>query len=210
MQTWKVGILLFDDVEVLDFAGPFEVFAVTTINRGQADAYQPFEVSTISETGKLITATNGLKVTPDYSLVTAPYFDLLVIPGGMGTRREIDNQVLLDWINKRHGEVKWMTSVCTGSFLLAKNGLLNNKRATTHWASIERMRNDFPKINVVEGMKFVDEDRIVTSAGISAGIHMAFHMIRRLLGTRVAEETARFMEYDIRFDEQISESRDSF
>lgn len=203
MQTWKVGILLFDDVEVLEFAGPFEVFAVTAINRGKENAYNPFEVSTVSETGNLITATNGLKVIPDYSLDTAPYFDLLVIPGGMGTRREIDNQVLLDWINKRNQEVKWMTSVCTGAFMLAKNGLLNGKRATTHWAGIETMRNDYPEVTVVENMKFVDEGEIVTSAGISAGIHMAFHIVRRLLGTETAEETARYMEFDIVFNEPI-------
>ncbi|MEK8131611.1 DJ-1/PfpI family protein [Paenibacillus filicis] len=203
MQIWKVGILLFDGVEVLDFAGPFEVFAVTTINRGKAEAYKPFEVSTISETGKLITATNGLKITPDYSLDNAPYFDLLVVPGGMGTRREINNPILLDWISKRNQEVKWMTSVCTGAFLLAKNGLLNDKRATTHWASIERLRNEYPSITVVEHVKFMDEGRIVTSAGISAGIHMAFHMVRRLLGTKAAEETARFMEFDIDFQESL-------
>ncbi|GAA3400682.1 DJ-1/PfpI family protein [Paenibacillus hodogayensis] len=201
MQSWKVGILLFDDVEVLDFAGPFEVFAVTALNRGQADEWKPFEVTTISESGHLVTARNGLKVTPDYNFHTAPSYDLLVIPGGMGTRREIDNAVLLDWIRKRFEEVQWMTSVCTGALLLAKAGLLDGKHATTHWASLERMRTEYPEVTVVDGVKFVDEDRIVTSAGISAGIHMAFHMVNRLLGTTAAEETARMMEFDICLDE---------
>ncbi|WP_341279724.1 DJ-1/PfpI family protein [Paenibacillus sp. FSL H8-0537] len=204
MQTWKVGILLFEDVEVLDFAGPFEVFAVTALNRGQADEYKPFEVTTISESGHFITARNGLKVIPDYSLNNAPAYDLLVIPGGIGTRREIHNTILLDWIRKRYEEVQWMTSVCTGAFLLAKAGVLDDKSATTHWASLERLRNDYPKVTVVEGVKFVDEDRIVTSAGISAGIDMAFHMINRLLGTTVAERTARIMQYDIYFDGQAT------
>lgn len=201
MQPWKVGILLFDEVEVLDFAGPYEVFAVTALNRGQADEYKPFDVTMISETGQLVTARNGLMVIPDYSLNTAPSYDLLVIPGGIGTRREVDNAALLTWIRNRYEEVQWMTSVCTGAFLLAKAGLLDGKRATTHWASHERLRNEYPEVTVVEGVKFVGEGRIVTSAGISAGIHMAFHMVKRLLGTMVAEETARFMEYDICFDE---------
>ncbi|MFC5406073.1 DJ-1/PfpI family protein [Cohnella soli] len=202
MKPWKVGILLFDDVEVLDFAGPFEVFSVTVLNRGQPDLFQPFEVQTISETGGLVVACNGLKVQPDYSFHSAPAFDLLVIPGGLGTRREIHNEHLIDWIRQRFEDVQlqWMTSVCTGALLLAKAGLLNGKRATTHWASLEWLRTDFPETTVVDGVKYVDEDRIVTSAGISAGIHMAFHMVERLLGTEVAEETARVMEYDIRFD----------
>ncbi|KMZ40834.1 MULTISPECIES: DJ-1/PfpI family protein [Bacillales] len=201
MQPWKIGILLFDDVEVLDFAGPFEVFSVTALNRGQADECKPFQVTTISESGHFITARNGLKVIPAYSIHTAPAYDLLVIPVGAGTRREIHNPVLLDWIRKHSEEVQWMTSVCTGALLLAEAGLLDGKRATTHWASLDSMRSEYPKVTVVEGVKFVDEDRIVTSGGISAGIHMAFHMVSRLLGTKVAAETAKFMEYDIRFDE---------
>ncbi|WP_199618199.1 DJ-1/PfpI family protein [Paenibacillus alkalitolerans] len=200
MQRWRVGILLFDDVEVLDFAGPFEVFAVTALNRGQADERKPFEVTTFSETGNPVTARNGLKVTPDYSLETAPLYDLLVIPGGLGIRRELENAELLDWILKSRDDVQWITSVCTGALLLAKAGLLDGKKATTHHASIEWMRTNFPEISVVEGVKFVDEERLITSGGISAGIHMAFHMVRRLLGTKVAEDTARFMEFDISFD----------
>ncbi|MFB7641035.1 DJ-1/PfpI family protein [Peribacillus butanolivorans] len=199
MKTWKIGILLFDDVDVLDFAGPFEVFAVTMINRGESNSHSPFDISTISETGNAIIASNGLKITPDYSFTTAPYFDLLIIPGGKGTRKEVGNKVMLDWIYSKYKEVKWLTSVCTGAFLLAEKGLLDGKKATTHWASIERMRNEYPLINVVDNSKFVDEDKIVTSAGISAGIHMSFHMVRKLLGKTVAKDTARFMEYDIEF-----------
>lgn len=197
MKRWKVGILLFDDVEVLDFAGPFEVFAVTTAKQDEGELYSPFEVTTISEDGQMITARNGLKVQPDYSFGTAPAYDLLVIPGGMGTRRLVHNKVVVAWIAERFAEVQWMTSVCTGAFLLAEADLLEGKRATTHWASIERMRDTYPSVIVEEDVKFVDEDRIVTSAGISAGINMAFHMVSRLLGKEVAKETARTMEYDI-------------
>lgn len=197
MQTWKVGILLFDDVEVLDFAGPFEVFAVTALNRWQPDHHEPFKVTTISQTGECITARNGLKVTPDYSLDTAPRYDLLVIPGGKGVRLELDNPLLVEWIRNQYESVQWLTSVCTGALLLAQAGLLNGLQATTHWASIERLRTDYPEVNVVEHVKYVDMDRIVTSAGISAGIHMALHMVSRLLGREVARDTAHHMEYDI-------------
>lgn len=200
MKRWKVGILLFDDVEVLDFAGPFEVFAVTAAKRDDGERYSPFEVTTISEDGQKITARNGLKVQPDYSFELAPVYDLLVIPGGMGTRGLVYNKVVVAWIAKRFAEVQWMTSVCTGSFLLAEAGLLEGKRATTHWESIERMRDTYPAVIVEENVKFIDEDRIVTSAGISAGINMAFHMVSRLLGIEVAKETARTMEYDIELD----------
>ncbi|HEY4390144.1 MAG TPA: DJ-1/PfpI family protein [Paenibacillus sp.] len=202
MKRWKVGILLFDDVEVLDFAGPFEVFAVTTAKQADEELYSPFEVTTITEDGQMITARNGLKVQPDYSFESAPAYDLLVIPGGMGTRELVNNRVVIDWIATCFGEVQWITSVCTGAFLLAEAGLLKGKRATTHWASIQRMRDTYPTVIVEKDVKFVDEDRIVTSAGISAGINMAFHMVNRLLGKGVAKETARTMEYDIELDPQ--------
>lgn len=204
MQAWKVGILLFDDVEVLEFAGPFEVFSVTAFNRGQRDVFQPFDVSTIAAaSGKLVTANNGLKVITDYDLADAPLFDLLVIPGGRGTRREMNNPEVLDWIRRQDKTAQWMASICTGALLLAKCGLLDGKRATTHWASLEYLRQNFPQIAVIENVKFVDEGHIVTSAGVSAGLHMAFHMVQRLLGTETAQDTARMMEFDIQFEEQM-------
>lgn len=193
-KQWRVGILLFDDVEVLDFAGPFEVFAVTILENGE----QPFIVETVSEKGTLISARNGLKVQPDYSFNSMPPFDILVIPGGLGARdREINNAKVIKWIASQAQRVQWMTSVCTGALLLAKAGLLNGKKATTHWASLERLKTEFPEVDVRRGVKFVDEGNIVTSGGISAGINMSFHIVKRLLGVGVARETARRMEYDI-------------
>ncbi|MFF2909084.1 DJ-1/PfpI family protein [Paenibacillus sp. NPDC057934] len=194
-----VGIFLFDDVEVLDFAGPFEVFAVTVTQRSTTEAFAPFSVTTVSEQGGMITARNGLKVTTDYSFSSAPSYDILVIPGGMGTRKEVHNRNVISWIQEKFPEVELMTSVCTGSFLLAQAGILEGKAATTHWASIERMRETYPSVRVKENTKFVDAGKIVTSAGISAGIHMAFHVVQRLLGTDVAQRTAKHMEYDIHF-----------
>lgn len=200
MKTRTVGIFLFDDVEVLDFAGPFEVFAVTAINRFEPDEIVPFDVTTFSENGGMITARNGLKVMTDYSFQTAPAYDILVIPGGLGTRREVHNPNVIQWIRGRMEQVELMTSVCTGSFLLAEAGLLEGKSATTHWASIDRMKKTYPSVMVQDNVKFVDAGNIVSSAGISAGIHMAFHVVRRLLGQEVAQATAKEMEYDITFD----------
>ena len=193
-RQWRVGIFLFDDVEVLDFAGPFEVFSVTELEKG----HQPFVVETVSEKGNIVIACNGLKVQPDYSFETIPRFDILIIPGGLGAKeREIHNDNVMKWITDQMKTVQLMTSVCTGALLLAKAGLLNGKMATTHWASIERLEKEFPQIEVQREVKFVDEGNVITSGGISAGINMSFHIVKRLLGSEVARETAKIMEYDI-------------
>ncbi|PFT26486.1 AraC family transcriptional regulator [Bacillus thuringiensis] len=193
MNKWSVGIFLFNDVEVLDFAGPFEVFSVT-----EANEEKPFTVYTVSQNGEMITARNGLKVKPDYSIENLPPIDILIIPGGLGAREyEIKNEVVIKWIHQQMKEVKLMTSVCTGALLLAKTGLLDGLKATTHWASIQAFKKDFPNVEVMENVKFVDEGHIITSAGISAGINMSFHIVKNLLGVEIAEETAKSMEYDI-------------
>ncbi|HDR4904787.1 TPA: DJ-1/PfpI family protein [Bacillus cereus] len=193
MNKWSVGIFLFNEVEVLDFAGPFEVFSVTEVNEEK-----PFTVYTVSENGEMITARNGLKVQPDYSIENLPPVDILIIPGGLGAREyEIKNEIVIKWIRQQMKEVKLMTSVCTGALLLAKAGLLEGLKATTHWASIEKFKNEFQNVEVIENVKFVDEGHIITSAGTSAGINMAFHIVKNLLGVHVAEDTAKRMEYDI-------------
>ncbi|PGO65157.1 AraC family transcriptional regulator [Bacillus cereus] len=195
MNEWSVGIFLFNEVEVLDFAGPFEVFSVTEVN-----GEKPFTVYTVSENGEMITARNGLKVQSDYSIENLPPVDILIIPGGLGARKyEIKNEIVIKWIRQQMKEVKLMTSVCTGALLLAKAGLLEGLKATTHWASIEKFKNEFQNVEVIENVKFIDEGHIITSAGISAGINMAFHIVKNLLGVHVAEDTAKRMEYDISF-----------
>lgn len=195
MNKWSVGIFLFNEVEVLDFAGPFEVFSVTEVNEEK-----PFTVYTVSENGEMITARNGLKVQPDYSIENLPPVDILIIPGGLGAREyEIKNEIVIKWIRQQMKEVKLMTSVCTGALLLAKAGLLEGLKATTHWASIEKFKNELQNVEVIENVKFVDEGHIITSAGISAGINMVFHIVKNLLGVHVAEDTAKRMEYDISF-----------
>ncbi|RAP26343.1 hypothetical protein C2W64_02018 [Brevibacillus laterosporus] len=192
-KEWTVGILLFDDVEVLDFAGPFEVFAVT----GQDTSFSPFHVKTVSQDGKMIAARNGLKVQPDYSFENAPAFDILIVPGGPGSRKEMYNKNMLKWLQERMKTVDIMASVCTGALILAEAELLNGKTVTTHWNSYDRLEKDYPNLKVKRDVKFVDEGKIVTSGGISAGINMSFHLVKRLLGKETAEHTAKLMEYDI-------------
>ena len=192
-----VGVLIFEGVEVLDFCGPFEVFATTALpasddSRGPD---RPFEVMTIAETADTVHCTGGLLVQPNATIADHPALDILVVPGGRGTRREQTNEVLLDWIAEQSRRTELTTSVCTGAFLLASRGLLDGRRATTHWASIDRLRETAPAVTVLDDLRVVDEGAVVTSAGISAGIDMALHVVARLLGTEVATATARNMEY---------------
>ena len=196
MDRKRVGILIFPDVEVLDFCGPFEVFSVTRLSEdARREEPSPFEVLLVAETPDTVVATGGLKVIPDVTLDTCPPLDILVVPGGWGTRAEAKNQRLLDWIAERGRSVETLASVCTGSMLLGHAGLLHDRRATTHWRSLDRMRESFPTVTVEEKLHVVEHDHIVTSAGISAGIDMALRVVIRYFGEAVARNTVRNMEY---------------
>jgi transcriptional regulator GlxA family with amidase domain len=196
MAGRKVGILVFPEVEVLDFCGPFEVFSVTRLNEERRrEEPSPYEVILIAERKETVVATGGLKVVPDDSLDDCPPLDVLVVPGGWGTRREMTNDRLITWIAERGRQVTTLTSVCTGSLLLGKAGLLDGKRATTHWRVLEDMRRLFPSVDVIEDQHVVEEGYMITSAGISAGIDMALRVVARHHGDAVARATARFMEY---------------
>jgi transcriptional regulator GlxA family with amidase domain len=191
-QSRNVAILIFDDVEVLDFCGPFEVFAVT----GRHDAVKPFNVYIVAETKEPVIARNGLSVNPNYSIHDCPKPDILLISGGIGTRREVHNPVLIDWIKSQDTNSELTLSVCTGALLLGKAGILDGLAATTHYQAFEELRPYALNTDIRMGERFVDNGRVVTSAGISAGIDMSLHIVSRLLGQDVAEETARHMEYD--------------
>ncbi len=192
----RVGILIFEDVEVLDFCGPFEVFSITTGEGKATDDDHLFEVRIIAETTATVRCRNGLLVQPHHPIDEHPDLDIVIVPGGRGTRREISNPRILEWIRAQHERVELMTSVCTGAFLLAANGLLDGKAATTHWASVDWMRDAFPAVDIRDDQRFVDEGKIVTSAGVSAGIDMALHVVERMHGPAVARQSARHMEYD--------------
>ena len=198
MERWNVGILMFDDVEVLDFAGPFEVFSRTRLEPGvesrRSNLSAPFTVFTVAATTSPVTATGGLVVTPHYSFANAPTIDLLVVPGGFGTRGLLGNTETLDWIQAVSGQAQLTTSVCSGALLLAKLGLLANKEATTHWGALDLLASIDPTIRIDREGRVAGSGPI-TSAGVSAGIDMALSVVERLHGKEVADETAHYIEF---------------
>ena len=196
MERQRVGILVFPEVEVLDFCGPFEVFSVTRLDetRRREDP-SPFDVQLIAASRDVVVATGGLQVIPDCTLDDCPPLDVLVVPGGWGTRRGLKDARLIEWIASRGAKVPLLTSVCTGAMLLGQAGLLDGRRATTHWRSLDWMRESFPKVTVENDLHVVEDGNVVTSAGISAGIDMALRVVTRLHGETIARATARQMEY---------------
>jgi len=196
MNRKRVGIVLFKDVEVLDFCGPFEVFSAARLNEdSRREELSPYEVILVAEKNNPVVAAGGMKVLPDYVFENCPKLDVLVIPGGWGVREELKNIAMRDWLRTRSSEVETLTSVCTGSMLLGNAGLLHGLSATTHWRSLEWMRELFPDVTVEFDKRVVEEGRIITSAGISAGIDMALRVVARHHGEGVARATAMHMEY---------------
>jgi transcriptional regulator GlxA family with amidase domain len=196
MSRKRVGILVFPEVEVLDFCGPFEVFSATRLleARRRHDP-SPFEVLLVALSRDPVTATGGLRVMPDHNLESCPPLQVLVVPGGWGTRALVSNERLIAWIQQQAASVELLCAVCTGSFLLAEAGVLSGRRATTHWLSLDRLQADYPEVIVEDRMRVVEESYLFTSAGISAGIDMALRVVARLFGLNVARAAARHMEY---------------
>ncbi|MGI9013930.1 MAG: DJ-1/PfpI family protein, partial [Phycisphaerales bacterium] len=189
-------ILVFNDVEVLDFCGPFEVFSVTRLHEeARGVDPSPFEVLLIAEeTGPIVT-TGGMKVSPQNSFENCPALDILVVPGGRGVREELKNTAMLEWVRTRAAEVQTLTAVCTGSILLAQAGALDGLHATTHWQALHWMRETFPAVTVEDDKHVVTDGRVYTSAGISAGIDMSLAVVEHYFGESIAKATARQMEY---------------
>jgi transcriptional regulator GlxA family with amidase domain len=189
--TRNVAILVFPEVEVLDFAGPFEVFAVT----GELHEPSPFHVYLVAENTAPITARNGLSVNPYFDLASAPQPEVLIIPGGAGTRPLLNNATVLRWIADISESSEITLSVCTGALLLAKINLLAGLAATTHHENYDELHALSPTTHVFQHHRFVDNGDIITAAGISAGIDASLHVVERLLGKNVALRTAHYMEY---------------
>jgi transcriptional regulator GlxA family with amidase domain len=196
MEKKRVGIVLFDKIEVLDFCGPFEVFSAVRFNEEKRrEEPSPFEVLLVAERSEPIITTGGMKVIPSHTFTNCPKLDILVVPGGWGTRKELSNQVLLDWLRTRAAKVELLTSVCTGSMVLGHAGLLDGLRATTHWRSLDLMRDSFPSVKVQYDKHYVEDGDVFTSAGISAGIGMTLKIVARYYGEEIARATAKHMEY---------------
>lgn len=193
----QVGILLFPEVEVLDFAGPFEVFSVVArlSKQPQWRGYPAFDVSTVAREAGPVVARHGLGVVAGHGFATAPAFDILVVPGGV-VDQPLADAATLDFVRARSATAALTLSVCTGAFVLARAGLLTGRRVTTHWEDIADLRTAHPELDVVKDVAFVDEGRVMTSAGISAGIELSLHAVGRILGREMARATARQMQFE--------------
>jgi transcriptional regulator GlxA family with amidase domain len=192
---WHVGVLLFPNVELLDFCGPLEVFTVAERLLDETDSAGSLRAFTIALEKTPVLTRAGLQVLPDYSLDEHPRMEMLVVPGGIGTRHAAENERLIEWIASIMSSARITASVCTGAFLLARTGLLGNREVTTHWASLERLAREYPELIVQRDVRYVDTGNIVTSAGISAGIDMSLHLVARIFGDELAHRTAHQMEY---------------
>lgn len=188
----NVGILIFDNAEVLDFAGPFEVFSVTS----ELNNHELFNVFTIAKEKSPVTAVNGLSVNPTYSFHNAPVnIEILILSGGAGTRQVIRDAETLEWIRKVHGNSEITASICSGSRMLATLGLLDNLEYVTHHDVFEHIQEIAPQAIPNKNERYIDHGKIMTSGGISAGIDLSLHIVEKLLGTAIKEKTATYMEY---------------
>ena len=182
-----MAIFIHDGVELLDFAGPGEVFAAAGSGRA-------FKVFTVAAEARPITSQGFLTVTPNHTFADCPVPDIIVLPGG-ATQRALKDPRVVEWVKKVSADAEVTLSVCTGAFILGEAGLLDGKEATTHWGSIESLKKKYPKTKVHADRRFVDNGKVVTAAGVSAGIDASLHVVEKLLGKDAAVATARYMEY---------------
>jgi transcriptional regulator GlxA family with amidase domain len=196
-MTIHVGIYVYPDVEVLDFAGPFEVFSTAgrVARRIRTSEPQPFSVSLLSANGSPVRARGGFTVQPDHAISRHPDLDVLLVPGGVH-EPELERSEAIDWIARQARTARLVASVCTGAFLLARAGLLDGLEVTTHWEDCADLQRAFPAVRVREGVRWIEHERVMTSAGISAGLDMSLRLVARLAGQDLAERTARRMEYE--------------
>jgi transcriptional regulator GlxA family with amidase domain len=187
-----VAIFVFDGVEPLDAVGPFEVF----LSAEDADGKALFDVFLVAETGASVAASGGLVMTPRHGFADMPDVDILLVPGGAGTRALAERTDIQAWLRRRQATTGLTLSVCTGAQLLASAGLLKGKQAATHWATYDWLKAIEPEIDLRAGARYVDNGDIVCSSGVSAGIDMSLYVVERLFGAATAAATARAMEYE--------------
>jgi transcriptional regulator GlxA family with amidase domain len=188
---FRIGILVYPNVEDLDFVGPLEVFKSAGALTEQSD----WEVFTVAETAALIATSSEMMIQPHYTFVNHPPINLLLIPGGE-QYTQMKNPVVLAWLRHVTMQAQFRTSVCTGAFLLATIGLLDGHQAITHWSGVKEFAERFPQVHVpANNPRWVDEDTIITSGGVTAGMDMSLHLVERLLGRAVAEKVAHYLDY---------------
>jgi transcriptional regulator GlxA family with amidase domain len=196
MERKRVGIVMFDNIEVLDFAGPYEVLTAARLDESRRwETQSPFEVLLVAERAGAVACYGGMRVMADATLADCPPLDILLVPGGWGTRKETGNRDLVAWIRDRAAAAELTASVCTGARLLAAAGVLDGRRATTHWNSLPWLKENYPKVRVEEKLHVVDDGDLVTSAGISAGIELSLALVERYCGAEITRNVARYMEY---------------
>jgi len=190
-MTIRIGVVVFDDAEELDFAGPWEVFTMASNIQPKAH-----EVMLVAESDRPVRCAKGMRVLPDVTFENCPKLDVVLIPGGQGTRREVENKSMLDWIARVSKDCQWVTSVCTGAMLLTAAGPAKGKRVTTHWAFVETLRGRKEASEVLDNMRYVRDGNVVTAAGVSAGIDMALWLTGQMHSPEFARNVQRAMEYD--------------
>jgi transcriptional regulator GlxA family with amidase domain len=198
-QTFTIGIFLYNQVEELDFVGPFETFKSAAHTRRMNDMRPDWHVFTVAEEAGILKTSGELLMQPNFTFQDHPHIDLLLIPGG-NEPPQLERPTVVEWVKKVTREAQFNTSVCTGAFLLGAAGLLDGHQVTTHWSALDRLAERFPQTQVQREVRWVDEGSLVTAAGISAGIDMSLHLVERLSGREMAEQVARYMEY--RWNEQ--------
>ena len=184
------GLLCFDDLEELDLVGPWEVFTSAVADLPDA------RVVTIAERAEPVRCANGLRIVPDHTFADAPRLDVVLVPGGQGTRQQIDNPALLEWLRKTGEACTWVTSVCTGSLLLHGASFTRGRRITSHWGFIPQLRELASDAEVLERVRYVRDGNLVTAAGVSAGIDMALWLVGQIWGADRARGVQRVIEYD--------------
>jgi len=199
----KIGIFIFKNVEILDFTGPYEVFSSARetskilSKKNINEIYKkpsPFKVFTISSKNKNIITSGGMKVICDYNFLDAPNFDILLVPGGKGTRNLLNNQLVLSWLKEKQ-KSKLIMSVCTGSLLLGAAGLLKNQKATTHWSALQLLKKISPSTSIVRKRYVID--KVFSSSGVASGIDLSLKVVEIFYGKTVAKNTAKYMEYNL-------------
>ncbi|NUM52494.1 MAG: DJ-1/PfpI family protein [Candidatus Hydrogenedentes bacterium] len=185
---YTFGIVLFDNAEELDWAGPWEVLAAA------AQMNHEDKVVTIAQHDRPITCAKGLRVLADHTFENAPKLDVVLVPGGQGTRTEVNNPALIEWLQRVGAECKWVTSVCTGALILHGAGFAKGKRVTTYWGFVDQLRAR-GDVTVLENMRYVQDGNLVTAAGVSAGIDMALWLLGQIHGPEFARRVQQYIEY---------------